>query len=392
MLSRMANMAILIYACRFSTGANSTYGGMDIQKARSARVVSNSRECQELNQLSSQATLTWTHWCALLANVAYDCKQRVLAEKGLSPSGRSADAGRVPEECIALQTSHPVFARCSHDMTGRKHKMRRDKTTLRRDNAPKASANEFGQKLYGNLQPHAKQKFLHRTHAVDGLYELLARGCNGARWCSPKHAMLAGVAQIAGPTRPIQLASEQDLPGLRHSPGTVRAMSQGWTTPLHMDSKHSSAWVALRKELCGEAVKQSLGTSAAEASRFGALTRHRFAASAILTLHAPNRTLNPFDLNVFRTRWPAMLHNCSVRTVDAYGVGVRFKRDSMPEGVFHRALTVRAEPGDLFLFNSEFFHDTVSSFPARGHASGSPRLPTTQAAQLQLKDASRLTC
>ena len=44
--------------------------------------------------------------------------------------------------------------------------------------------------------------------------------------------------------------------------------------------------------------------------------------------------------------------------VDVYGVGARFDRASMPPRVFERPLRVTAAPGDLFLFNSEFFHDT----------------------------------
>ena len=165
--------------------------------------------------------------------------------------------------------------------------------------------------------------------------------------------MLAGVAELAGPSR-VTRQAEQD--GEAHSPGTIRAMTNGWSTPLHMDSKHSSAFAALRRG-CGEEVTLSMRTSPAEASRFGALTRHRFAASAILTLRM-SRDENPTDLNVFRHRWPALLDNCSVRAVDAYGVGARFVRATMPPPVLENPLTVRADPGDLFLFNSEFFHDT----------------------------------
>ena len=77
-----------------------------------------------------------------------------------------------------------------------------------------------------------------------------------------------------------------------------------------------------------------MGTSPQATSSFGAIARHPFAASAILTMHAPNRTGNPIDLNIFRTRWPALVQNCSVRAVDVYGVGARFDRASMPPQVF----------------------------------------------------------
>ena len=45
-------------------------------------------------------------------------------------------------------------------------------------------------------------------------------------------------------------------------------------------------------------------------------------------------------------------------TTDAYGVGVRFKRDTVPQSLFEEPVQVRADAGDLFLFNSEFLHDT----------------------------------
>ena len=213
---------------------------------------------------------------------------------------------------------------------------------------------ELGHKLYGNLQPTSKQKYLRGAAAIDALHEFVSRGCTG-RFCSPKHAMIAGMAELA---RKRGARQAEEVGGERHSPGTIRAMTAGWITPLHMDSKHSNAWAALRQELCGEKVTLSMGTSHVGASRFGALTRHPFAASAIFTMHAPDRNINPIDLNIFRVRWPALLHNCSVRTVDAYGVGARFQRETMPPQVLERPIRVQANPGDLFLFNSEFFHDT----------------------------------
>ena len=89
-----------------------------------------------------------------------------------------------------------------------------------------------------------------------------------------------------------------------------------------------------------------------------ALTRHSFAASALLTLHAPDRAINPVDLNIYRARFPAFLTDCSVRHSDAYAVGARMERHHFPRALLRRPQTIAAEPGDLFLFNSEFFHDT----------------------------------
>ena len=344
MLSRMAQMTMRIFSCRFPTTIDPN-AARSLKLARSYRISSNDSYCAELNRHAGAGALAWPHWCTLLVNVAHDCENINFATE--------------PPECKALRQNHPVFQRCLYDYGNGQYSKARKKIwrkILTADTVVKAAAREFGQKLYGNLQNGAKRKFMRSAHAVDALHELMARGCGTGRYCSPKHAMLAGVAELAGPRRKTQQAEEK--PGEVHSPGTVRAMTQGWATPLHMDSKHSSAWAALRKELCGEVVRLTLGTSPAEASRFRALTRHRFAASAILTIHAPNRTENPVDLNIFRTRWPALLRNCSVRTVDAYGIGARFHRDTMPSYVFSRPTQVRANPGDLFLFNSEFFHDT----------------------------------
>ena len=44
--------------------------------------------------------------------------------------------------------------------------------------------------------------------------------------------------------------------------------------------------------------------------------------------------------------------------VDAYGVGARVERSRFPRSVLRRPRKLTAAPGDLFLFNSEFFHDT----------------------------------
>lgn len=326
MLSRMAQMALQLFACRFPINATAA----SIRRHQVKLVGSTTPACAELNALAATANIQWSHWCALVMATQQACSQ-------------ARPDGEARPECEALRANHPIFGLCAKPWKAALAKRR------------KYSASEFGQKLYGNLSPGNKRRFMAQATGVNALHELLSRGCEGA-WCSPKRAMLAAVEQLAGGKRAVQLA-EEGL-GQCHSPGTIRAMRNLWYTPLHMDSKHSSAWAALRKPLCEETVKMTVGTSAREVAKYGAITRHHFAASAILTLHAPDRALNPFDLNIFRTRWPALLNNCSVRTVDAYGVGARFNRSTMPPQMFSDPLTIRADPGDLFLFNSEFFHDT----------------------------------
>jgi len=334
----MARTTMRIFSCRFPLNVS---GRALVQgRSRALRIHSNDSDCLQLNQHAGTALLAWPHWCTLLSHAEHDCAQALQPGASERP------------ECLAMRSRHPVFDRCRYDY-GRKRKTSFQR--LRTDKVVRLAAREFGQKLYGNLQPSSKPKFMRAAQSIDALHDIMARGCTG-RACSPKHAMLAGVSQLAGAARVTRQAEEAS--GQRHSPGTIRAMTNGWATPLHMDSKHSSAFAALRKQLCDEDVVLSMRTSPAEASRFRALTRHTFAASAILTLHAPDRNDNPIDLNVFRHRWPALLENCSVRAVDAYGVGARFRRDSVPSQVLESPLTVRADPGDLFLFNSEFFHDT----------------------------------
>lgn len=99
-------------------------------------------------------------------------------------------------------------------------------------------------------------------------------------------------------------------------------------------------------------------TNTVQSAGVRAITRHPFAASAILTLHAPNRTTNRVDLNIFRRRFPAFIDDCRVRTTDAYGVGARLRRSTVPADVLRAPVNITAEPGDVFLFNSEFLHDT----------------------------------
>ena len=73
------------------------------------------------------------------------------------------------------------------------------------------------------------------------------------------------------------------------------------------------------------------------------VSRHAFTTAAILTLQAPERERNPYDLRVHRARWHSLVHNCSVRSSTGYGIGQRLDEVSFPEGVPH--VDIRGEPG-----------------------------------------------
>jgi len=167
--------------------------------------------------------------------------------------------------------------------------------------------------------------------------------------------MIAAISHIEK-RKVLKLAKEGI--GKTHAPGTVRSLNTGWKTPLHMDSKHSGAWVALRKKICNETVPLFLRTSLTQVANYRAMTRHSFAASGILTLHEPDRTMNPYDLNIYRTRWPLLLGNCKIKTLDAYGVGARFIKHTVPQDMLSNPVRVLGGIGDVFIFNSEFLHDT----------------------------------
>lgn len=102
----------------------------------------------------------------------------------------------------------------------------------------------------------------------------------------------------------------------------------------------------------------SLGTSEEETLHYKVFTESSFTASAILTLHAPRRESDPFDTRLYRTRWPALLPNCSVRASESYGVGVRFHRHTLPAAFVAEPLALSPDPGDFFIFNGEYLHDT----------------------------------
>ena len=319
-------------------------------------------------------------WCAILWDLIHDCNVS------------SSHSSEVPVESGANETfasrrrRRPSHSRCAaSQLIGHSHDLME---LCRRAYATQREALEFGLKLYGRLPTRGARRpfeaYMRQARAVGQLYDALSRGCEGedgrvkARACGPREAMLAAMQQLGAPTgRTAQMAAEHLLIRTRgprrasgtrssrwntssfdHSPGTVRSMRDGWSTPLHFDSKHSNAWAALRRTSCDEDVVMFSFTSTIASARVQALTRHSFAASAILTLHAPDRQSNPVDLRIFPVRFPALLGDCSLRTADVYSVGARLERSRFPRAILRRPVEITAEPGTLFLFNSEFVHDT----------------------------------
>jgi hypothetical protein len=159
------------------------------------------------------------------------------------------------------------------------------------------------------------------------------------------------------------VSSAREATGERYTPGAMHAMRAGFKYKLHFDSNHADAWVALRQLVCGEETQMEEGYTPGVPSRFSPL-QHEFATAAIFTLSAPDRALNPADLMLRRTRWPAMVFDCKLtqEPSQAYGVGVRIARLN-PErkrlwNLDAGWIPIRGDPGDLYLFNSEFLHDT----------------------------------
>lgn len=194
-------------------------------------------------------------------------------------------------------------------------------------------------------------------------------------------------------------------------PGMLRLHPPGSSYPLHFDSHLAESWRLLRRLLCSEQPSCNCPGQLPTES-FAPLTRHHFSTAVILTLqvsqyipHRPtssytcpynllhdafyltsahltnrvrgclclnacaqaaDRSKNPSDLRIWRSRWPELLPNCSLRTVNAYAVGARFAavgasgHDSHALNRFRRAtqhVDLRGEPGDMYLFNSEYLHE-----------------------------------
>ena len=170
MLTRMAQLTVRIFACRYSENINGSVFAKG-KSARAVRKISNESVCVDLNRRSADAELAWPHWCTLLAHVEHDCDLRPdLAEM---------------TECVALRSHHPVFDRCRHDM-GRRPR-RTTFTRLRQDKVVKAAAREFGMKLYGNLGG-PKNKFMRSAgRPISRISRCLAGRCCVSWGCRGGH-------------------------------------------------------------------------------------------------------------------------------------------------------------------------------------------------------------
>ena len=264
----------------------------------------------------------------------------------------------------------------------------------------KASVCLLGVKLYGHFRRGARDTYLRQCAAHNAILQNLSAACPpGASraTCTPQAAMLAGVRELARPGgRSVRVASQQ--PSSRQASTTIPAAATaataatvataatattattarssssiipstpfysagvlnfhrpGFFYPLHFDAINAHAWTVLRSWVCAEDVPADRGYAPARVSDFS-VARHAFSTAAILTLQSPDRRTNPYDLRVYRARWPALLANCSVRSATAYGIGQRLDEATWPEAEVPY-VDLHGDEGDLYLFNSEHAHRT----------------------------------
>ena len=233
---------------------------------------------------------------------------------------------------------------------------------------------EYGRKLLHEFHMNGAEKhvrdFMRRSKLVRDAMQLMAErsGCQG-EFCTPQRALLHALQRLAGPRRRVAPAREESSDA--YVPGVVRVMSRNFAYPEHFDSPLASAWPCLREGLCPDDKPTSAVTEfkSVNVDAYAPLRKHSFAAAVILTLQAPLRDQNPSDLRLYRVRWPALLHNCSVRAASVVGVGVRFGNvnltsgqqlgtPTLPRAALERPVDLRGNAGDLYVFNSEFVHLT----------------------------------
>lgn len=250
---------------------------------------------------------------------------------------------------------------------------------------------EYGRKLLHVFGLSASSKrlsaFMENAQKAAASMELMAQraGCVG-KHCSPPQALLASLRRLAGPAREVTAAIEPD--GKAYVPGVLRVMSTAFAYSEHFDSPHSNAWANLRQGICpgDKSPREVTDFGGINVDSHSPLRKHSFSAATILTLQAPVRKDNPYDLRLYRARWPAFLNNCSVRLSNVHGVGGHFgyvnltdgkirtwfeanviarmdgneamMRDTVPVAVREKPVDLIGEPGDLYIFNSEFMHRT----------------------------------
>ena len=216
----------------------------------------------------------------------------------------------------------------------------------------------------GCFQGSAREKHtcMERTARVSSAVALLGRS-------SPHAHMLKLLQGLARPGQSVRAATEST--GEQYAPGIVHSMRPGFRYPLHFDSKNADGWVAVRRHACNERVPLEADYTPGASKLFSPLSKHHFTTAAILTLSAPDRAANPYDLKLRRVRWPALMFNCShVASSGAYGIGVRLDETATSNEVVleEAAVTLRGDPGDVYLFNAEFVHDTPRILGSRGRS------------------------
>jgi diketogulonate reductase-like aldo/keto reductase len=212
----------------------------------------------------------------------------------------------------------------------------------------------WGQKIaasIGNNYSAAAMRAFHAERCLSMNQDLSAfdAHCSNGAVCSPRAAVLRALNDV-GAGRRARMGTEIDVP---HNP-IVAAMAPGFYYSLHYDSLHANAWPPLRHWACGENVPRLARPEAVDA--FQVLREHAHGAAAILTLQEPNRTAgNGHDVRIFRARWTDLVLDCAVRSGYSGGIFQRLRGWDSSKVPF---VDIRARPGDLYVFNSEFMHIT----------------------------------
>ena len=245
----------------------------------------------------------------------------------------------------------------------------------------RGSTYDWGWKLVESLGSARGARYhFERSQGIHNELEALrkscaASGCAGEGPCSPHDVLLNGLRRLASPTRPGSGASRVhrsvsaavEPTGEAYVPGVLRIHRPGFNYPLHFDTHHANAWVALRSWLCQEDVlKKSRLYKPSRVREYAALRRHHFSTAAILTLQAPDRRQNPSDLRIYNARGTELQQNCSIKATGTYGIGQRLDAGTFPVGVPY--VDLRGDAGDLYLFNSEYVHITPKIRGARSRA------------------------
>jgi hypothetical protein len=150
------------------------------------------------------------------------------------------------------------------------------------------------------------------------------------RDCSAFGAMLNGIRERATTSGVGRVKVASETAAREYSAGVLLGLPTGFRYPLHFDSLHANAWNAIRSSHCDEQNVRVLDGAASNVKRVALLHRHTFAASAILTLRAPERGLNPYDLRIYRVRWTDIVLNCSLVSQAAGGIFQRLGSATAP--------------------------------------------------------------